>query len=774
MASESTQGIDALKTYEGDPVAGEAKITKPKHRLKSADVLRAMHERLVDADEVSERNRAKIQDLKDYKPPLNARHLKARGQSGRFNINFGETAAQINEAMATYVDDFVAPEHLVPVKLEYNTFEPTEQKKYETILSDEFTRMVRDWSDGLFTYLTLVDQFVTQGIAIGYYADRDTWQWSSAGLREMKFPRRTKAKSESIEVATCEYQASPTDLAKYIQDEEAATSLGWNVPAVKKVLASGSSDLYDDQSPEDRKEQEKANDYDDTTNPFSVVNLVYGWVKEFDGTVSFYMATRSDAGAKASDFGKLPPEFLYKKNNAYDDMSQAMHIFPYYTGNKGNIYSIRGLGYMAYSQGMASNLMQCAMLDSAKDSMSVKYVATSEKGITSLPIINAGPYSLVPPSLQTLADQKAPDLQKSAIPALQMLQEQIERRSSQAAMSSNFKNAPDRRSSSEAMAAVEHFSSINSAAMLLWSRPWRDLIVESVRRAFDGTQNDQIPSGKSAADMQKQCLLRGVPEAAFSKIDFRLTKTSIPVGPGSKAARAAQRQQGAALYTSMDVPGRASFDRDTAIDIWGVERATEYMPPVDGPRETIDFSIARLENNDLVEGQEVEPSPSENFIVHLNVHIPKLTEYIQLVEEGQMELTEATKDMLSLFEHAVATFEMAVVPELIVPELKQHKQTLQQIGEYVNNGIRAIQKQDRDNAEAQQQQQAEGGEQGGDSEEAIAEDKHDMQMQRDAETAMQKLQQSDAAFQQAQVQSRQKAIQEIAINDAKAASSISK
>jgi hypothetical protein len=273
--------------------------------------------------------------------------------------------------------------------------------------------------------------------------------------------------------------------------------------------------------------------------------------------------------------------------------------------------------------------------------------------------------------------------------------------------------------------------------------------------------------------MQKQCLLRGVPAEAFAEINIRLTKTSIPVGPGSKAARAAQRQQGAALYTSMDVPGRAAFDRDTAIDIFGVERASEYLPPADGPRETIDFSIARLENNDLIEGQEVEPSPSENFIVHLNVHIPKLVEYIQLVEQGQMELTEATKDMVPLFEHAVATFEMAVVPELIVPELKQHKQTLQQIGEYVNNGIRALQKLERENADAQQQEQ--GGEGGEDnSEQNAAIEKHQLDMQMSAQKANQKLDQDDTAFQQKLVQDRAKAIQDMQINDAKGASSIGK
>ena len=642
-------------------------------------------------------------------------------------------------------------------------------------MSDEFTRMIRAWGDGLFVYMTMVDQFVTQGVAIGYYKDKIDWQWQAAGLREFKFPRRTKATSGDVEVATCEVQLSPSELAENIQDEDFAKEQGWDVQEVKRVLKSSSSDLYDDQSPEDQQEREKANDYDDDINPFDVVNLVYAWVKEMDGTVSFYITTKADS--ESTD--RATKSFLFESPSMYDNMAQAIHIFPYYTGNRGNIYTIRGLGYMTYAQDMASNLMQCSMLDSARDSMSVKYIANSEKGITSIPIINAGPYSLVPPSLALVADQKAPDLQRSAMPAIELLNAQSDRRSSSSSLSNVFNNAPDRRSSSEAMAAVEHFSSINSAAMLLWSRPWRDLIIESLSRAFASNQNDQIDSGKMAEEMQQACLQRGVPPEAFNQINLRLSKTSIPVGPGSKAARAAVNQQGARLYTSMDVPGREAFDRDQAIEIFGPEKANEYINFGDGPRETHDHAIARLENNDLLESKEVQPSPSENFMVHLGEHVPVMVQYIQAVEEGQMELTDATRDILEVFKHSVATFEMAVVPELLIPELASYKQQLQQIGEYINNGMRAIAKEERENAEAQQQQG------GGDDGEANAEDEksfreedrkeseHTAKMRRDAESFSQRINQDNVAFENEMAQKRADSIQKNALADAAAVSKLS-
>jgi hypothetical protein len=468
------------------------------------------------------------------------------------------------------------------------------------------------------------------------------------------------------------------------------------------------------------------------------------------------------------------PKYLFKEKNAYGNMSEALHIFPFYTGNKGNIYSIRGLGQIVYAEHMALNKIKCAALDSAKEAMSVKYTAPSEKGITQLPIINAGPYSFLPPSMQPVADQKAPDLSRIAMPAIEMLQQGADSKSATSTLSSVFNNAPDRRSSAEAQAAVEHFNSLNSAAMLLWSRTWRDLIVECAKRAFRPLQNEFTPSGRAAASMHRACVARGVPEELFCAIDYDLTKTAIPVGPGSKSARMLQRQQGAALYGSMDVPGRKAFDRDFAIDIFGVEKASEYINFNEKPRETYDHALARLENNDLIEGQEIKPSPSENFLVHLNIHIEVLLQYVQQVEEGEMELIPATREMYGLYMHTVETFELAVVPELADDELDAVKQRIQQIGEYVNNGLRAIKAEERKMAEEGAPEEGqEGGEQTEKMQELqIKQMEAEQKMQIAAAEAQQKMQQEAAAFEQELVMKRQKAIQDMQINDAVKASKI--
>ena len=125
--AEGSLEVYASKDENSVPVA-------PKERLKSADRVRSIHFSLDEADRPSERNRSKVQDLKDFKPPLNQEILNLRGQGSRFNINFGEVATIINEAQSPYIDSFTSAEHLVQIKIKRKMFDPDDKEVYERIL----------------------------------------------------------------------------------------------------------------------------------------------------------------------------------------------------------------------------------------------------------------------------------------------------------------------------------------------------------------------------------------------------------------------------------------------------------------------------------------------------------------------------------------------------------------------------------------------------------------------------------------------------------------
>ena len=107
-----------------------------------------------------------------------------------------------------------------------------------------------------------------------------------------------------------------------------------------------------------------------------------------------------------------------------------------------------------------------------------------------------------------------------------------------------------------------------------------------------------------------------------------------------------------------------------------------------------------------MDGKNVQVDPSENYLAHLREHIPLLWQLRRAYEEGQMELTDATQKAIPLWEHANETLQVAIVPEIDVDEINQANQSLQQIGEFINNGIKALEKEAREQAQQPQEEGA--------------------------------------------------------------------
>ncbi len=678
---------------------------KPKRRLTSASKLRTIHNTLKKQDEVSERNRSKIQDMVDGKPPLDPAYLRKRGRSYQFNVNFGEGASLRNEAMSHYLDLFTSPEFLLDLKLDRSLpFSATERKMYERIISSEYTKMVRDWEGSMPNFLMLADQFVTHGIGIGYFTDSETWQFSTTGLGEFKFPRRTRINSDSIDICTCETEMTVAELSKYINDEDAAELSGWDVDLCKKVIAlNKNGSKYDNDSFEDMQEQAKANDYNDSDGLGSI-SVVQSWVQEMDGKISYYIVSKESASKKDTTFSgdsDFDNRFMFKGEDSYPSMEEAINIFPYYTGNRGNIYTVRGLGYMIHSLVNVSNQIHCAALDSTRAAMSIKVTAPSEKSMDQLPLVQAGPYTIMPPSMQISENQVQPDLSRIATPSLQYLSSQINKMSSSSSMSQLFTQGQDRRSAMEVSSAMEHFTTLNSAAIRLFFKPWRSLLVQSAKRAFSPNQMDNA-SGRLALTMQNRCAIKGVPPEVFGYIDWIETNTRLPIGLGSKASRSALYAEGASLRPAMDDAGRRQFDMDKAIDLYG-EKATDYIPFDGKARELPDHQIARLENNDLLKQEPVQISNTEDHRVHLFIHTERMVQIVDSIESGESDMREATPGLASLYQHSAETLDYLAPDQEVIPEFAQFSQTLQQIGEIVQNGLRQI---EADQRKAEQEMQS--------------------------------------------------------------------
>ena len=90
----------------------------------------------------------------------------------------------------------------------------------------------------------------------------------------------------------------------------------------------------------------------------------------------------------------------------------------------------------------------------------------------------------------------------------------------------------------------------------------------------------------------------------------------------------------------------------------------------------------------------------------VRTHLQPLNEMAGAYSEGQLPIEEVAQRGVAMYEHINQTMSIAVVPEAEIPELASIKQNVQQVGEIIENGIKAIQNAERKAQEQAAQQQA--------------------------------------------------------------------
>ena len=123
------------------------------------------HESFKHNDRDSAEGRAMVQELVDFVPPYDPQELKSRGQADRFNVNFGLVSSIVNEAVGSYLDIFANPPSLLKIKLD-STVGDEEKSQWESIMSEEFTDMIKSWDAATPLTLLLDNILVTHGIPV--------------------------------------------------------------------------------------------------------------------------------------------------------------------------------------------------------------------------------------------------------------------------------------------------------------------------------------------------------------------------------------------------------------------------------------------------------------------------------------------------------------------------------------------------------------------------------------------------------------------------------
>jgi hypothetical protein len=659
----STLTISALEDPDLLTIDEDGKPPQPS-RLADADALRAYYSRCVVDDRGSAVARTRVQEMKDGKPPYDPGKLHIAGQSDRANANFLLALHLLNKTAAGYNDIIFSVKDLVTIQTEFG--EPSERVNNNMVLAQEITRTIRRWPSFVPNFLLLVTKFVDHGVGVAYWPCEKDFRFDVCGLSEFLFDRQVKASEEKIPVAFQRHDYLVTDLF------QRKGMPGWNDKEIDRAIRMTTRNSRDSNpyEYEQIQQQIKNNDLSADTK-FAHVPLIHCWVREFDGSYSFHIATKN-AGSK---------EFLYSHPHKYKNVGEAFVMFCYGVG-EGTFHSIRGLGHLIFPLIQLQNRLMCQMADAAMIAGGIVVQPESQKALDDLSIQPIGPYTVMSPGLE-MKDRTPPDLTRVSYPILNDIRQTTAEYTSQfstpSAPSGVYENRLDTENRLEGMAGND------SGSIDLFYSSLDRLYQEVVRRIIKGDKRDPL-----IKELFERLEKKGIEKEVIDSIDHGSTAAKRAVGAGNAAQRGLAFAKLLQLLPNLDEIGQKRLIYDFVADIVGHQNAEAYASLPEEPRLGTQAKVAELENLLLLMGNRVGVNPDEMHATHAMVHVPVLGQIIEDIETGAQDPMELLPGLRAMLEHCAQHAEALAQDPGQVGVYRQMRQVLNNIRQIVDNYERKL------------------------------------------------------------------------------------
>lgn len=604
----------------------------PKSRLKDAGAAFSIYQRLLDADVDSANQRVKVQAMLDGEAPYNPSTLKNLGQSYRSNLNFLEASADLEFALTAYSDLVNGVPQLAQVKTSFG--DASQQGNYSQIISEEFDRVLRkNWDEFYYNQQRLAHEFVAYGVGFAFFEDDTDWRWKVAGLKDFYVPRGVPAAESRIEFCCARRSYYAHELYQYIKDPKAAREVGWDVDETRKaIIGAVPVDVAGNRLEwEEIQVMLKDNDLSLSFARSAEIQTIHYYIREFDGRITHAIGLRDGSNIN----------FLFRKDNRFANMGEAMVLFTYGIGTNGTLHSVRGLGYKVYPHIQVTNRLRNAIIDSTLLSTSVMIQPQTMEDLNNLTIAYNGPMAILPPNLN-IVDRTQPNLAANALPIAQELT--VVRRNNTGSYASQVAatTGSAERTATEVSAQLEREAVLSTQAQNFYYVPWGKLLREQFRRIARNTWTAEEQGGPEALEFHRRLRARGVPVEALQAVyDVSPMKA---VGYGSAQARLLAYNEFMQMLPMLDETGRANVIRDRIAIRVGYDQVDRYAPATNAPaRLPVDAKIAELENDSMQGGRGVTVQPGENHAVHLQVHAADAVQFLLAIDQNAVAPAEAFK-----------------------------------------------------------------------------------------------------------------------------------
>lgn len=645
-------------------------------RIQSVRDLVAAYSTFWWADLESSRARTIAQQMRDGAAPFSYYKEQLLGLLGRANVNWGLAETICEQAEMPYSDLLEGIDVLCTTPTNYGS--PDSRDYWEMVIAEELTLLLRSWPLFYSLWKENVRMFVNEGVSFAFFDDDVDWRWSVRGLQYFKFPRRTTADVNSMDMITAKVDMLPYRLYEHTKNPEIAEAEGWKpnqiITALKQAATQYSPPPYD---PEEWEKAFKNYDFMWTATNI-VVQTIHGWTREVDGTITHQICRADGQGG-----------FLYEKKKKYRNMASMLVPYLYGVGTNGDLHSIRGVLQKNFNKWSAINKLFCRSLDMMMHASTPHIQAPNADAGTELPFTYQGYYCMVSDGYQFL-ETKVPDFASSLLPGLNFIMQLAQGSSAQYVGNAMYpqQGGDNRKSGAQLSMEADMAGKLSTNGMILFAVAWRQHMQELVRRICRKDYSAVEPGGPEVQDFRARCMNRGVPSEAIDGVDFRRVEVNMGIGKGSAMERRNVLQQANQEYFyRLDPAGQNRLTNWSLAALMGARQANLLCPVVPNMRPPEDLENANLENNQLEDGKQVPVLPNQNHQVHLESHLGKMAEITDKADQFQITEEQAVGSLQSLFTHAALHLQLLDPNNPAKPMLKEN---LEQFDQAITNGARHI------------------------------------------------------------------------------------
>lgn len=613
-------------------------------RFATAAAVIDFYQLLFQADDKRSKQRAITKGLIDGNPPYNTALLFEEGQGGRCNVNFREAESYVNKAVAAFYDLSSEAPTLTTVKATKG--DPNKRTEWSTTMTELYSVLERGDSSQDFRKQISQHEMVVFGTGPLFWENPLDWRPTAIRSGQLLVPDKSSSDIQTWETCAIQHDYTVSKLYEFIENEDAASQVGWRVGSVKKTIQTSAPKSKSSGSTQSWEEIQQCLRNNDilTTAQSNCAKCAHVLFKEKDKSISRIIVDLDNRDG-----------ILYYRKSEYKNWKQALAVM-YYDRGDGGHHSIKGLAIKMYGAIEIKNRLKCTTVDAGVIRSQLLLLPKDQASAQNTQIIPRGSYSILPPNNEVVQQNLAGVLD-APLAVDSLLDTTITANLSQYRQSMEKDGNP--RTATEIQAIVGQQSSLGKTQLIRYYQQTDDVAAEQYRRVVNNTYTED--SGHEHWDLaiayMKGCKEAGIP---LDVVKTACAKATRVVGQGNPFMR---------IQTLTDLLGAVGMlpegGRKNLIDDWvaakvGQENVRRYNPSEISGYEQDQVAWAVMENGMFKDGMMPMVTGSQNHLIHARQHI---TDGAQAVE--------------SLNENPNAGAEVGAYLQVLLPHTGQHLQAMQ-------------------------------------------------------------------------------------------------